>query len=520
MIWQFLINSIEVDEPVGWSDVSWSAQRNLDTHGVWFSVKADAFKFVGDAFTALNDEYELNGAEGVASFQINYSCDNGETFDTFFLATFDFNTYRRTCGDMCYAECSVNPTGCVNKFLNRINVDVDMESTVDLDGNAITPAALDNISLEPQELLFKNRATNSTPTYWDSGIFSLDGTPGTDEFNIGLYFPDPTLEGWGVFNPYGAIGSLVFNTNYTTYEWFNMVNFPGVRELSIYQRDLDVLNCFDSDATINFRIKGNFLITEYTSGLTDVTITINFAKFYVSGYSTSAPYIVIDSYAVAPPFNMLPGVTSGKPFDYIFSNTPAYTNPDADFLLIFFSVSVNRIGASTGIQVQIDYAPETFFEMSYNSMCSPTTAEGIRLDNAFCNIWENYLGSEECGISCELPACLQNIHLTNGLKIRQVLTPQPARIFLNWEDTFKNLQKIFNIGYGFFDSESSFTVNSLDFWYAGNTVLNLGSAREVRFSNATGFAYGVINVGYSKYELEDVQSMLSIASSMLTKKSY
>jgi len=504
MIWQFLINSIEVDEPVGWSDVSWSAQRNLDTHGVWFSVKADSFKFVGDAFTALNDEYELNGAEGVATFQINYSCDNGATFDTFFVATFDFNTYRRTCGDMCYAECSVNPSSCVNKFLTRINTDVDMESTVDLDGNAITPAALDTITLISQNILLHNRTNN-----YDGLDIIHDGfidTTGSKNAFIGVYFPGQTQEEWGIFNAYGNTPPILFKST-GSYFLSDITNFGDVQQLAIYQRTLDPLNCITSDATLDFRIKGTFNFTpQFTANNLQTSIVIS--RFTVADYSTGLPNVAMDTYSFGGTRNVATGATDSKAFDYIYSNTPYYIT--GDFILIYFYVTYDAVAATGGTdpyQVDINYDPETFFTMTYESACDDTTAEAIKLKNAFCNIWENYLGSDECGITCELPPCLEDIHLTNGLKIRQVTDPTPARIFLNWEDTFKNISKIFNIGYGFFDNEASFTVNSLDFWYAANTVLNLGSAREVRFSNATDFALGKINVGYSKYELEEINGL-------------
>lgn len=504
MIWQFLINSVEVDEPVGWADTTWSGQRNMDTHGIWFSVKADTFKYVGDAFTALNDEFELNGAEGVATLQINYSCDNGVTFDLFFNGTFDFNTYRRVCGDMCYAECSVNPTNCVNKFLNRINTDVDMESTVDLDGNAITPAALDTMLLISQNILLHNRTNN----YAGDDILhtaAIDST-GLKRTYVGVYFTGDTQEEWGIFNAYGQVPPILYNS-LGQYVLGDIQNFGEVQQLAIYQRTLDPLNCITSDATIDFRIKGTFNFTP-TFTVNNLTTTLRIARFTIADYSTGTPNAVIDSYAFGGTRNVAANATDTQNFDYIYSNTPAYVT--GDWLLLYFDVEFTAATGSGGTDpydIDINYDTETFFTMTYESACEDTTAEAIRLDHAFCNIWENYLGSDECSISCELPPCLQDIHLTNGLKIRQVTDPTPAKIFLNWEDTFKNISKIFNLGYGFFDSETSFTVNDLSFWYSDNLILDLGSAREVRFSNATDMAFSKINVGYTKYELEEYNGL-------------
>jgi len=512
MIWKFYINSIEVDEPVGWADVTWSAQRNDETHVIWFSAKADSFKWIGDAFDALQTEYELNGGDGSATLEIAYSCDNGETFEQFFYGSFDFNTYRRVCGDMCYAECSANPANCVNKFLSRINTDVDMEATRDLDGNAFTPEPLDTITLVSQNIVLNNKARNAdgedAPAVGGCHIGTSAGFYTFDAISS-VFFPGETLEEWGVFNEYGYTPNCLFNEA-GKFSFEDPANLESVKLLNIYRPSSDPLNCITGDATIDFRIKGTFNWTPQY----DCTIKtrIRFDKFYISGYPTSAPRITMDLYTFGVDGRAVnAGMTNSTPFDYSFFLTPAYTNPDADFLLIYFYVEISKStggGAGTCDPFEnINYDPETFFTMTYESACDNTTTEAISVKNAVCNLWNSYIGTEECNVTCEVPACIEDIYLTSGLKIRQVTDPLPAKIFLNFEDMFKNLSKIFNLGYGFWDLEANFSINTLDFWYNNNILLDLGSVREVRFSHATGYSYAKINVGYTKYELEEVNGL-------------
>ena len=501
MIWQFLINSVQVDEPVGWIETNWSAQRHEVNHGIWFSTKADSYKWVGDAMVTLQTEYETNGADGVADLEINYDCGNG--WESFYIGTFDFNTYRKTCGDMCYIEISVNPTTCVNKFLNRVNVDVDMESTIDLDGNAITPAALDTLILKSQNIVLENNTTN---TGTQTTFANITAPPGSFNTYYNVFFNGLTQEEINIFNQYG-FEQTIYSENGTNLDPNLIENFGFVQKLQIWQRTEDPLNCVDADATINFQIKGLFYYTPNTATAV-ISTKIRFAKFYISGYSGGAPEIVIQDYQFGVNNRtVIQGNTDVTAFDFVYSNTPFYY--DADFLLIYFIVETSSNALNLwDFDASIFYDPVTYFNMELESACDDTTAEAIKLENAFCNLWENYLGSESpCSITCSLPPCLTDFHLTSGVKIRQVLTPAPAKIFLNWEKTFENIRKIFNVGYGFWDNETSFGVNTLDFWYSNTQILDLGSIREVKFTNATEYSFSNINVGYSKYEAEEYNGL-------------
>ena len=119
MRWQFTITdststATVVEEPIGFTEMSYTLRRNLMHHGVFKTIDTGSLKFVGDAYTILNTEYETNGANAFSTLLIEYKCAEDDTYSTFFDGRFDFNTFSKNCGKYCYIECQVIASSCVD----------------------------------------------------------------------------------------------------------------------------------------------------------------------------------------------------------------------------------------------------------------------------------------------------------------------------------------------------------------------------------------------------------------------
>lgn len=502
MIWRFSIDAVVVDEPVGWDGVSWTAQRH-EHHGVLFASKTESFKWVGDAFTALETIYDTYGADGSSTLLIEYDCDGSGTYATFFEGEFDFNTYRRVCGDMCWIEIALNPSNCVNKFLTRINTDVDISSQVDLDGNVITQQPFESVELPSQTIVLNNTTSNSSGTDWpDVGVPILSGGGFTYSYFV-PYFPDGTTQEFGNFALYNPNPEIIY-TGSSPIAWTAADFNAQGQYLMIWQRTFDPLNCLDNDATIDMRIKGTFRIlptnfdgnvaVSYTLGKYDVD-TETFATISTAGIVTG-------------PAAITNGNLYTDSFDLTYFLTPAYE--ESEYLLFYITVVVQEtvgygVPATQSYVYDIQWDSETFFNMQLNSDCDQTSSLMLHLRGCFSNLLQIYAG-ENCFTSvwdATTSGCYDNFYLTNGLLLRNVTDPAVPKLFTNFESLFANITKIFNLGWGFYNNETFFTVSQIEFFYANNLIVDLGSIREVQFTHAADMTYGKINVGYSKWEAEE-----------------
>lgn len=500
MIWRFKIGLDVVAEPVGWDGVSWTAQRH-EAHGILFASQTESFKWVDDAFALLQTEYETNGADGALTLTIEYDCNGNQDWQTFFIGDFDFNTYKRFCGDMCWIEIALNPSSCVNKFLARINTDVDLSSITDLDGNIFTPESFESITLNSQTIVLNNAAENDGQDYDETGAWNLTGFRYAF---IPVYLPKTSFNEFGIFNANGAVEQLYSKDTAGSIVWDDSEDFLTITQnLAIWQREADPLNCIDNDAAVGYRIKGEFRFTPQFNCTLETDLWLD--KFDTNElYSGGTPRTNIwqdDIGTVGRAVSS--GVTDSVNFDIIQGPTTiAYE--EAEYLLFYFRVFVNKTtssGSADNYQVEIIFDSVTNFTMELQSDCEASQAFGLQLSGAFTNIMTSYIG-ENC-VDIGAPLTCANYHLTNGGLIRAITTPSVPKVFTNFEDLFKNISKIFNLGWGFYADESKLTVREMDFFYSDTLIVDFGSAREIAFTHAADLTFGKINVGYSKWEAEE-----------------
>jgi hypothetical protein len=284
-----------------------------------------------------------------------------------------------------------------------------------------------------------------------------------------------------------------------------------VQNLAIWQRTQDPLNCVDAEAVITYRVKGTLNFTPQFN--CTLQTTLFFDKYDTNEIATSGatPRTSINNDDIGVNGRaVLSGATNSTAFDISFSTTPAYA--EANYLLFYFMVNAFKTTSSGGAdnyQVQILIDDVSKFEMVLNSDCDATETQALQLSKSFQNVALNYIGGDDygCAGASTISECLSSFYLCNGLQIRNSTTPQTPKLFLNWEDLFSNTQKIFNLGWGFYDNEAKLAVSTIDFFYNTNDIFDFGSVREVVFSHAEDLTFGKINIGYSKWEAEEYSGL-------------
>jgi hypothetical protein len=179
MNWKFTIIESNLDEtdiiePIGWDGLTIGLTRNFENHGIIKTIENTDFQFIEDAYVLLKSIYDTTGADSIAFLKVEYQCE-AEAYQLLDTFKFDFNTYKRTCGDMCMIEIAVNANSCLNDLMVRMSQDIDLATTTDIDGNAITPLAETNLILDGQEIIIRNRAVrNGTGVHFSITLNTQD----------------------------------------------------------------------------------------------------------------------------------------------------------------------------------------------------------------------------------------------------------------------------------------------------------------------------------------------------------
>jgi hypothetical protein len=506
MIYRWAIidrNGVEtsIPEPVNGDSVSVSFTRNMTSHGIITSINTGSLAYYEDAYDLLKAEYDAHGADGRMELKIEYICD-GTVYD-FFRGKFDFNTYKRECGDLCVINCDVINQRCSDIFMTRLEQDVNIDAVFDMDGNAITPIVSDDVVLDGQDIPLTNLAVNDTGA--DRNYLNLPSTlTGTKYWYMPVYLPKLVLNEFNDFAMNANPADVVNTPNNDAID-FNIYDeyLQYGQFLNIWENTQDPLNCVDTDATINYRVKGVFsTLAGFDGTLTTRLILAKYDLETRTLASIDAQDIGVNARAITQ------NVQDNAAFDISYSNTPAY-KPESEVLVFYILVIFFKTTASGGVDLVsygVNYDPVTSFRMDLISQCDATETKSYRLDRVYEWLNKPYVG-EDC-FDVQVTAdtttsCFDSYHLTNGLNIRRVNEPNPPQLFLNWNQLFKATRCMFNHGWGFTANETTLLVGDVETFYQGADVIDLGSIRNVQFTTAKDLIYGVIDIGYNKWEAEE-----------------
>lgn len=243
--WRFYLNNTEVEEPIGWDSVEFTATRT-DNHGI-DQPFSSALTFYGLGAKILQAEFQSNFISGSVSIRIESDVlINGTAYE--YNGIIDFSTYEEinTCDtDSWQISVGVLQDTFRDKFKARYDVEVDLYGDKDLDGNTIPLIAKPLIRMHAQRLNLladgsslsganrrvekdglnwsRDEFATMLPVYWDNSDFqdqygSTVNTTGPIYSNTNVNFTDNSGNNvirnftirWNQF-------SLQYRFDYTTY---------------------------------------------------------------------------------------------------------------------------------------------------------------------------------------------------------------------------------------------------------------------------------------------------------------
>jgi hypothetical protein len=402
----------EVEQPLGWKDSSISLQRHETYHSLVEYFKG-SFVWYGSARDLIIAIEALDGPDARPRILIEITF-NSSTYETLFDGLIDLSQLEdiSRAGSQYKCTCPIIRSDFWSKLINRKSTQVDLLSTTDLDGNAITPVS--KVTLDLPSQIVRANFERLTGFYPASPFEVVTGaTPGTNQMYFMFGNSSPTRDEVTERLDYGI---QVVDTNSfppSLDKYFFKVQYTGDYDIALSIRySISWAGSLDIDIQWKLAIRTGGTLTEYNIG---------------SSQSDTGVGSLQDDGART------------------YSNTFSLDAGDQIFVYALVTMS-----SAPTISFQVDYDPGggavyTAFTVVANTTFPDTESDGFLIKDALENVLRGILGGTSIITSTYFGTCGWNNAIAKGKHIR---------------------------GYSF--SDKAFSL-SLDDWWAGvNPLLNLG----------------------------------------------
>jgi len=414
--WRFYLNNTEVEEPIGWDAIEFTALR-MESHGIDqpFSTEVRFYGKGAKLIKALYDQFFINAEISITiTSDVNY---NGQPFE--FEGMLNLAIYQEH--NVCDTDSWEVTVGIIDdnfreQFKSRQDVEIDLTSITDLNGDTISALTQEEIRLHRQDLYLqangKNLASSSGDTY--NGPLG----PLAQRFVV-----TPTY--WQQSDFKDNYGST-FETNAFTVTRTNYETTPILKNNQGYTRT------FNYEVTIDFDLTNN-------DTLGNIEITFGFLKLNGNVLDSTVPLYTIDltpsqfinvNQTFTGSFSISSGHTASLFFTQnTFSNVLTGVTVD---IANGYTINLNEINSGEYASTSNCLTIEQWLKRCIYLM---TGSNNKLLSDAFSEVDDG---------------CYWNNALTNGLRIRQADGQDNlGALKTTWKQTFEDLDKIFCLGWAF-----------------------------------------------------------------------
>ena len=461
--WNFYLNGTEVEEPIGWDAIEFTAIR-MESHGIDqpFSTEMRFYEKGATLIKALYDQYFIN-----AEITIQITSDvgyGGEPYE--FNGMLNLAIYQEH--NVCDTDSWEITVGIIDdnfreQFKARQDVEIDLTSTKDLNDATIDSLTFKNIRLHRQDLYLTGSAKSFSdrvvtinwydaviiPTYWQQKDFkdnygsAFDTTLSTINFNAGEYGNSPIFKNNAGYTRYFKADydlSVTITNNHPSnsinvYVYFLRVNGNVYTPPAYY-----VLNTtLAANATQTWDLAGSISNIEVPAGF-----TVNYA---------------IEASYVGNPYTTDVTVYKGAKLVWSEINSGEYAS------------TANCLTIEQWLKRQIYLM---------------TGSNDKLLSNVF----------SEAG-----DGCYWNNALTNGIRIRNGENQEGlGSLKTSWKKTFEALDKIFCLGWAFewTGTEWKIRVEPREYFYQNSISQTFTNIGEVTTMAKVDLLANTIQLGFSE----------------------
>ncbi len=465
--WKFFLDGNEVEEPIGWDAVEFTAIR-MESHGIDqpFSTEVKFYAEGARYIKSIYDQYFINQPIAIQiTSDVGYN-NAPYQFDGFLnMAIYQEHNVCDT--DTWEVTVGIIDDNFREQFKSRQDAELDLTSTKDLNGNTIAALTEKSIRLHRQELALeaygKNLADSETHTY--------NGPLG------------PVFQRFAVVPTYWQQSDFKDNygrtldTNVIFVERSNWQSTPILRNLSTTVR------------TWKYTIKINFTLRNNTFG-DNVDVTL-----FLLTLNGNIPAADIPLYNVVIPPTQTIAVNQ--------TYTGSITVPVNFTVSLFFGQNSFSTAAAPCVVKIFKGYEITLTEINkgeYASLANCLTIEQwLRRSIYLMTGSNNKLLSDTFSESGD--GCYWNNALTNGLRIRNAdINDTLRRLNTSWKETFEELDKIFCLGWAFewTGSEWKIRVERRDYFYQNLVSQSFENVGEVNQRALTENLINTVKIGYNE----------------------
>jgi hypothetical protein len=444
--WKFFINNIQVNEPIGWDAIEFTAIR-LESHGIDQPFSTEI------SFSGKPGRY-ANGAKilkeyfenGFINDEIPFQITSNQKIDG---STYDFNGFinmalyseQNTCDTQGWQiTVGIIENDFKEVFMARQDTEVDLLTLKDLDQNVIPALTFTEVRLHSQQLYLQAtqkqlNATSDNTAFYES-VFPL-------------YFGNTDFKGpFGrTFNPQG----FTFNMDSNVY-FQNNTDYTRTILLSgkVKVRIQDVTSSTFARIQIAYKVGGTTTYTVLDSGFVD------------PGTPTDLEYTLVNYSVTVAPGGRIVIITNRNSAILARYN---YMYPDENYLT-WTELNQSQASNCNGLYI-FNFLKRILHIITGNA--TPLVSDYFSVDNAGL-MWNNLI--------------------TTGLYIRngQLLDQANPQITTSFKGFFEDLSNIFNLGWGFEYNETlsvwQIRIEPMEYFY--NAGIQIAEFNKV--SNITQYA--------------------------------
>ena len=505
--WSFFLNGTEVEEPIGWDAIEFTAIR-MESHGIDqpFSTEMRFYEKGAKLIKALYDQYFIN-----AEITIQITSDvgyGGEPYE--FNGMLNLAIYQEH--NVCDTDSWEITVGIIDdnfreQFKARQGVEIDLTTLKDLNGNTIDPLTYKNVRLHKQDLYLTAAASQKNvdstvlltwdyeflgPKYgWDITKYSTIAPTYFDNTDfiqpVGSTF-DPLGLAWTFGGPFlknNASYARTFDFTFYAETYFSFEDLKqGIFTAPLGWLPGPFLNSADSNADVILSVYDSSDNFQYfiVIGTTGLISSPGTGQLYPT--NTSDIWNYSGSFTLQPNekafISMEIGVNGTlKRDDNVLLPTPVINQwYQAEWKVVWNNACLSLSESNPG-----DFA----------SFCNGLTIEQWLTRQIYILTGNNNKLLSDVFSESE-GGCYWNNFLTNGLKIRNARTIEQINIGCNigeedpndrtkiktsFKETFEELDKIFCLGwaYEWTGTEWKIRVEPREYFYQNSisqTFTNVG----------------------------------------------
>lgn len=468
--------SLVISEPGGWDDSKFVLDRHTEFHSL-VELYDQPLTFYGEdnenngGIAYIRNIEQTQGLDAQINILIEISNDQGVTYETAFEGMLNLEPLKET--DFYKLETAIDRNDFWSKFINRTGIPIDLQSLVDLDGDARSAVNKITINLTSQKVV--------------------------QRFERDIHFNDANEGLFPVGTGSGTLNYLIFSNEYSVVDEIEDRVEYGTQVSALLPTDV-------SKYIYKVEFAGEY------------QIDANIRAFYVFGasrnYDISWWYVLRENGTLSTPTQIGSSqVGTGTSVEglsnIILSDT--VTLLAGDEIYIYGILTLNT---TTSITYFSDYDADlaspfdpvyTQFEVTANTTYPATETDAYLLQSAANSILCRIIGADNVLTSTYLndPGCASLYSIMRGLHVRgYTFTDKPFT--LSFDDWWAGANGILNLGLGYDEilGVSKIRIEKKEYFYNTTTSINFDFVNNIERSYDLNSVYKIIEIGYEKWSAE------------------